>query len=190
MGWSPLLHTRFLVSRTTLDPASLISFFYRTFTFFGSPSQTILLPSISRFRSPLPSICKQLEFRLFLFRSPLLQESSFLSFPVGTKMFQFPTFPSYTLLYSCMDNLSFTQIEFPHSDIHGSRDICSFPWLFAAYHVLLRLLVPRYPPYALCSLTYFIEKLRPTSLIFSKFSSMYSVLSRQIFFDYQTITRF
>ena len=32
-------------------------------------------------------------FRLLLFRSPLLQESSFLSFPAGTKMFQFPTFP-------------------------------------------------------------------------------------------------
>ena len=68
-------------------------------------------------------------------------------------MFQFPTFPSYTLLYSCMDRLSFIQSEFPHSDIHGSMDICSLPWLFAAYHVLLRLLVPRYPPYALCSLT-------------------------------------
>ena len=24
---------------------------------------------------------------------------------------------------------------FPHSDIHGSKDICSSPWLFAAYHV-------------------------------------------------------
>ncbi len=153
MGWSPLVHTRFHVSRTTPDTASLISFFYRTFTFFGSPSQTILLPLISRFRSPSPLLCKQNKFRLFLFRSPLLQESSFLSFPVGTKMFQFPTFPSYTLLYSCMDNLTFSQIEFPHSDIYGSRDICSFPQLFAAYHVLLRLLVPRYPPYALCSLT-------------------------------------
>ena len=42
-------------------------------------------------------------FRLLLFRSPLLKESSFLSFPAGTKMFQFPAFPSYTLLYSCMD---------------------------------------------------------------------------------------
>ena len=38
---------------------------------------------------------------------------------------------------------------FPHSDIHGSRDICSSPWLFAAYHVFLRLLVPRHPPCAL-----------------------------------------
>ena len=33
-------------------------------------------------------------FRLLLFRSPLLQESSFLSFPAGTKMFQFPAFAS------------------------------------------------------------------------------------------------
>ena len=38
---------------------------------------------------------------------------------------------------------------FPHSDIHGSQDICSSPWLFAAYHVFLRLLVPRHPPCAL-----------------------------------------
>ena len=38
---------------------------------------------------------------------------------------------------------------FPHSDIHGSIDICSSPWLFAAYHVFLRLLVPRHPPCAL-----------------------------------------
>ena len=42
---------------------------------------------------------------------------------------------------------------FPHSDIHGSMDICSSPWLFAAYHVFLRLLVPRHPPCALPHLT-------------------------------------
>ena len=42
---------------------------------------------------------------------------------------------------------------FPHSDIHGSKDICSSPWLFAAYHVFLRLLVPRNPPCALFCLT-------------------------------------
>ena len=45
---------------------------------------------------------------------------------------------------------------FPHSDIHGSIDICSSPWLFAAYHVFLRLLVPRHPPCALISLTNFL----------------------------------
>ena len=42
---------------------------------------------------------------------------------------------------------------FPHSDICGSIDICSSPQLFAAYHVFLRLLVPRHPPCALFCLT-------------------------------------
>ena len=37
----------------------------------------------------------------------------------------------------------------PHSDIQGSTLICSYPWLFAACHVLLRLREPRHPPYAL-----------------------------------------
>ena len=42
---------------------------------------------------------------------------------------------------------------FPHSEISGSKDICSSPKLFAAYHVFHRLLVPRHPPYALSSMT-------------------------------------
>ena len=42
---------------------------------------------------------------------------------------------------------------FPHSDICGSMDICSSPQLFAACHVLLRLLMPSHSPYALYSLT-------------------------------------
>ena len=41
---------------------------------------------------------------------------------------------------------------FPHSDISGSRDICSSPKLIAAYHVFHRLLVPRHPPCALSCL--------------------------------------
>ena len=45
-------------------------------------------------------------------------------------------------------------IRFPHSDISGSMDICSSPKLFAAYHVFHRLLVPRHPPCALISLTF------------------------------------
>ncbi len=45
-----------------------------------------------------------------------------------------------------------TLIRFPHSDIAGSKDVCSSPTLIAAYHVLHRLLVPRHPPNALSSL--------------------------------------
>ena len=43
--------------------------------------------------------------------------------------------------------------RFPHSEISGSMGICPSPKLFAAYHVLHRLLVPRHPPYALISIT-------------------------------------
>ena len=37
----------------------------------------------------------------------------------------------------------------PHSEIHGSTPARGSPWLFAACHVLHRLLVPRHPPNAL-----------------------------------------
>ena len=43
--------------------------------------------------------------------------------------------------------------RFPHSEISGSMGICPSPKLFAAYHVLHRLLVPRHPPCALIRLT-------------------------------------
>ena len=42
---------------------------------------------------------------------------------------------------------------FPHSEIHGSKSAFDSPWLIADCCVLLRLLVPRHSPYALCSLT-------------------------------------
>ena len=61
---------------------------------------------------------------------------------------------------------------FPHSDISGSKDICSSPKLFAAYHVFHRLLVPRHPPCALISLTNWL------SLAGANYSSqMHSVAS-------------
>ena len=41
---------------------------------------------------------------------------------------------------------------FPHSDIHGSGPVHGSPWLFAVYHVLHRLLLPRHPPNALVAL--------------------------------------
>ena len=40
---------------------------------------------------------------------------------------------------------------FPHSEIFGSKVICTSPKLIAAYHVLLSLSVPRHPPCALSS---------------------------------------
>ena len=46
-----------------------------------------------------------------------------------------------------------TRGGFPHSEISGSKPVCGSPELFAAYHVLHRLLAPRHSPYALSSLT-------------------------------------
>ena len=53
--------------------------------------------------------------------------------------------------------------RFPHSEICGSLCICHSPQLIAAYHVFLRLLVPRHPPCALYSLTIMLPSQRDLS---------------------------
>ena len=50
-----------------------------------------------------------------------------------------------------------------HSEIFGSKVICTFPKLIAAYHVLHRLREPRHPP---CALIYFL--LSPGIISFEK----------------------
>ena len=83
-GWSPLLQSRFLVSRPTLDPA-VPSFFSRT-GLSPSPagfSKTIPVRSKDHVRGPNPSMHARW-FGLFPFRSPLLRKSSFLSPPPAT----------------------------------------------------------------------------------------------------------
>ena len=62
--------------------------------------------------------------------------------------------PAWLWIHHAAVKVSLT--GFPHSDICGSQDICSLPQLFAAYHVFLRLLVPRHPPCALIRLTFFL----------------------------------
>ena len=83
-------------------------------------------------------------FGLFPGRSPLLGESLLFSLPAGTKMFQFPAFaPHYGVV------TAIRAAGLSHSEIRGSRAICAYPRLIAAYHVLHRLREPRHPPYAL-----------------------------------------
>ena len=84
-------------------------------------------------------------------------------------MFQFTGFPPYA--YSELSSLiqhTVTEVSsagFPHSDICGSQLMCSSPQLFAAYHVFLRLSVPRHPPCALSCLTSCSALLHPSSLL-------------------------
>ena len=69
-------------------------------------------------------------------------------------MFQFRRFPTYTYLVQCTLTGS-SPAGLPHSEISGSKLICSSPKLIAAYHVFRRLLMPRHSPCALISLTIF-----------------------------------
>ena len=91
-------------------------------------------------------------FGLFRVRSPLLAESLLFSIPGGTEMVHFPPLPSPAYVFSRRYG-GITRRGFPHSDIPGSKLVCSSPRLFAAYCVLHRLLAPRHSPYALSSLT-------------------------------------
>ena len=82
-----------------------------------------------------PALPKQHWFGLFPVRSPLLRESLFI-------------FSSF--------RITILQIaRFPHSEMHGSQNICFSPCLIAAYHVFHRLSDPRHPPCALSNLFVF-----------------------------------
>ena len=95
-----------------------------------------------------PLTPKRQRFGLFRVRSPLLAESQLFSLPAGTKMFQFPAFAP-SMMVTCLQHAGF-----PHSEISGSKVVCTYPKLIAAYHVLLRLLEPRHPPFALAFFFY------------------------------------
>ncbi len=71
-----------------------------------------------------------------------------MSFPPATEMFQFTGFASRTYGFSAGYSLL---SGLPHSEIPGSTIARISPGLFAACHVLHRLLAPRHPPNALTS---------------------------------------
>ena len=78
-------------------------------------------------------------------------------------MFQFRAFPSYGyLIHRTIPE--YCSGVLPHSEISGSALICSSPKLFAACHVLHRLLMPRHSPCALFSLTFIKSVLLTSSL--------------------------
>ena len=91
-AWSPQIQTGFHVSRPTQVPILTASrYLYGPFTLCGPTFQTVPVPDAVFMTGPTtPAAPQRDRFRLFPFRSPLLWESIFLSFPAGTKMFQFP----------------------------------------------------------------------------------------------------
>ena len=128
------------------------AFDYRTVTFFGLTFQLVHLIFVSAL-SPVhyPVYPKVSGLGYFPFARRYLGNRSFFLLLRVLRCFSSPGIPSITYGFS-YGYLGITPSGFPHSEIHGSKPACGSPWLFAAYHVLRRLLVPRHPPYALYSL--------------------------------------
>ena len=169
-GWSRQIRTEFQGFRTTWGNAQQCqAYVYRGVTFCAVPFQSTstsldiydcltnwqhsqsgpTTPHMQR----LPAIT-HVWFGLFRVRSPLLTESRLFSFPVGTEMFHFPTFPPAALCVQAEVAGHYSGF-FRGFPIRRSPDRSSFtssPGLIAGYNVLRRLLVPRHPPTALSSL--------------------------------------
>ena len=160
-GWSPLLPTGFLVSCRTLDSTYLTPHFvYETFTLFGMLFQYISTMICKWFVVVLnPRYITTSGLGSSAFARRYLQNRFFFLLLWVLRCFSSPRLPALALCIHARSTGLFPPARFPHSDSHGSKLICSSPWIIAAYRVLLRLSVPRHSPYALCSLTYFFSVL-------------------------------
>ena len=117
----------------------LFEFRYRTVTVYGQPFQIVLLSTHRSIIAALQPRCVETHrFGLIPFRSPLLWESRLISFPAGTEMFHFPALALSAL---CIQTgvMGLAPTGFPHSEIHGSKDI---RLLTVAYRSLSRLSSP------------------------------------------------
>ena len=151
-GWSRRIRAEFLVFRVTQDTTRL----QRASSTGLSPSMVVLsrtfLSQASCHSVVLqPHGCVATIMVWALPRSLATTRGiiNLFSLPAGTKMFQFPAF---ALCYCVVTVLQTAGLS--HSEILGSRVICTYPKLIAAYHVLHRLREPRHPPYAL---SYFLR---------------------------------
>ena len=142
------------MSRGTLDTAllPLISLTGLSPSVVGL-SRTILLSLEDQLCGPNPGM-HAFRFGLIPFRSPLLWKSMFSFFSSGYLDVSVHRVPGLHLWIQYRSH-EVCSCGFPHSEICGSMDICSFPQLIAAYHVFHRLSVPRHPPCALIRLTWF-----------------------------------
>ena len=136
------------------------SFGYRIITLYYWTFQNILLTFKVRYRDPTTPITHY--YVIGLGFSPFARHywgnHCLFSFPAGTKMFQFPAFAPIKNIWVTI----LQTVRLSHSEILGSKIICIYPRLIAAYHVLHRLREPRHPPYAL---NYFLFILYTTKLI-------------------------
>ena len=161
------------MSRGTLDPAgSALASDTGLSPSLAGCSKAVLLPLLNPLCSPNPAMHAS-RFGLFRVRSPLLTESNVSFSSSGYLDVSVPRVPFHKLWIHLWMTVVHTA-GFPHSEISGSKDICSSPKLIAAYHVFHRLPVPRHSPCALVRLTfqtfswniwYPLDSLLPTKII-------------------------
>jgi hypothetical protein len=133
-----------------------VTFAYRTGTVCGGLFNTLQL--VSGPSSAAPTTPRSLS--VWAVPRSLATTSGIISVPLGTEMFQFPRFPSRGLCVhpptpasSCDGPAGFPIRTSPDmAPAHGS------PRLFAVFHVLLRRLTPRHPPYALSSFLHVMRR--------------------------------
>ena len=140
------------MSRPTLDPARRlgISDTRLSLSPAGLPSPFSYLTSATTQSEPRDARITVWALSISLAATLEIDKFSFSS--SGYLDVSVPRVPLYKLCIYLYISMVFMD-GFPHSDIGGSQNICFSPPLFAAYHVLLRLPVPRHPPCALFCLT-------------------------------------
>ena len=152
--WSSRIPTGFHVSGGTLDTRhEEFVFAYEPFTLYGAAFQPLLLTNASIMQVRTPFILLQTVWPL----PRSLATTCGISVDVFSSSYldvSVQTVPHVHLFDSMHVDLA---AGFPHSDISGSLLMCSSPKLFAACHVLHRLLMPRHSPCALSCLTYFFS---------------------------------
>ena len=151
MPWSAQIHAKLHLDRVTQEiPRRASVFGYGSFTLCGTIFHSFHVTSGLPCRAPTTPIASY-GFGLFRFRSPLLTESILFLFLRLLRCFTSPGIANSTLCIQWR-RTGFNQHRLPHSEICGSKCICHYPQLIAAYHVLHRLLAPRHSPCTLCSL--------------------------------------
>ena len=154
------------MSGGTLDSLkTLLHFTYGAFTLFGVTFQRSSVMDLSPKECPQPQM-QASGLGSFHFARRYFGNRGFFLFLRVLRCFSSPGSLLHTYVFS-MGYLSITSGAFPHSDIRGSTVVCTSPQLFAAYHVLRRLLLPRHSPCALLCLTFRLSLPAPAALRFA-----------------------
>ena len=135
-GWSRPIHAELLVLRATQDSATLhVASHTQLSCSMAELSRTFRSRHFLRWRGPTtPGRPEPPRFGLFPGRSPLLGESLvYFLFLKVLRCFSSLGSPQLMLI-ACLQHAGLS-----HSEIRGSKVICTYPRLIAAYHVLHRL---------------------------------------------------